>query len=105
MKKKKEEAYNDEEDSNKTYKQEEVGANLLRLKDDGAVLQVKNLWKKFGHFVAIENLSIEMYSGQIFALLGHNGAGKTTTINCLTGMMSKTSGSANIFGLDVFEQV
>ena len=46
-----------------------------------------------------------MYSGQIFALLGHNGAGKTTTINCLTGMMSKSSGGANIFGLDVFKQV
>ena len=43
-----------------------------------------------------------MYNGEIFALLGHNGAGKTTTINCLSGMLSKSKGTANVMGVDVF---
>ncbi|MBK8156520.1 MAG: ATP-binding cassette domain-containing protein [Streptococcus sp.] len=38
----------------------------------------------------------------MFALLGHNGAGKTTTINCLSGMLSKSSGHAEVMGVDVF---
>lgn len=46
-----------------------------------------------------------MYTGQIFALLGHNGAGKTTTISMLTGLLSSTSGSAEVFGLDLFEDM
>jgi len=53
--------------------------------------------------VAVEDLSLNMYSGQIFALLGHNGAGKTTTINCLSGMLSKTKGKAEVMGVDVFK--
>lgn len=44
-----------------------------------------------------------MYSGQIFALLGHNGAGKTTTISMLTGLIEKTKGSASVFGINVFD--
>lgn len=44
-----------------------------------------------------------MYSGQIFALLGHNGAGKTTTISVLTGLFAATSGRANAFGVDLLE--
>lgn len=65
-------------------------------------MEIKGLRKTFGKFAAIENLSINMYAGQIFALLGHNGAGKTTTINCLSGMLSKSKGTANVMGVDVF---
>jgi ATP-binding cassette subfamily A (ABC1) protein 3 len=43
-----------------------------------------------------------MYSGQIFALLGHNGAGKTTTISMLTGLLSSTKGQASLMGKDLF---
>lgn len=50
---------------------------------------------------AVQNLSIQMYENQIFALLGHNGAGKTTTISMLTGMLDITSGSAKAYGHDV----
>lgn len=46
-----------------------------------------------------------MYNGQIFALLGHNGAGKSTTISMLTGLLTKSTGSARIFDNDLFNQM
>ena len=49
----------------------------------------------------MDNLSLTMYAGQIFALLGHNGAGKTTTISMLTGLFGSTSGKAEAFGIDL----
>ena len=48
---------------------------------------------------------LTMYSGQIFALLGHNGAGKTTTISMLTGLIEPTKGHAEVFGINIFEQM
>ena len=50
-------------------------------------IRIHNLHKKFGDTVAVDNLELSMYSGQITCLLGHNGAGKTTTIGMLTGMV------------------
>lgn len=46
-----------------------------------------------------------MYNGQIFALLGHNGAGKTTTISMLTGLIEATEGYAEVFGIDIFNNM
>lgn len=46
-----------------------------------------------------------MYTDQIFVLLGHNGAGKTTTISMLTGLLSASEGTANVFGLDLFKDM
>ncbi len=46
-----------------------------------------------------------MYTGQIFALLGHNGAGKTTTISMLTGLIESSGGVAEVFGIDLFEDM
>lgn len=46
-----------------------------------------------------------MFSGQIFALLGHNGAGKTTTISMLTGLISSSEGNAMVFGVDMFKEI
>eukprot|EP00468_Gymnochlora_sp_CCMP2014_P005803 CAMPEP_0167753008 /NCGR_PEP_ID=MMETSP0110_2-20121227/7466_1 /TAXON_ID=629695 /ORGANISM="Gymnochlora sp., Strain CCMP2014" /LENGTH=1725 /DNA_ID=CAMNT_0007638709 /DNA_START=398 /DNA_END=5575 /DNA_ORIENTATION=- len=61
-------------------------------------LEVTNLRKEFGSadgsFVAVDDLNVDMFRDQVFALLGHNGAGKTTTINMLTGMYTVTSGDA-----------
>lgn len=51
--------------------------------------------------VAVENLNLRLYSGQITALLGHNGAGKSTTFSMLTGVISSTSGTAYIDGFDI----
>lgn len=46
-----------------------------------------------------------MYSGQIFALLGHNGAGKTTTLSMLTGLLEQNEGEAEVFGFNVFDDM
>jgi ATP-binding cassette subfamily A (ABC1) protein 3 len=54
-----------------------------------------------GPKVAVENLTLTMYEGEIFALLGHNGAGKTTTLHMLTGMTAPTAGTAEIYGADI----
>jgi ABC-type Na+ transport system ATPase subunit NatA len=81
---------------------EEVPENLKQKAEDGDYLKIVDLKKKFEQgFLAINNLNAEMYEDQIFALLGHNGAGKTTTINVLCGMMSSTSGEAEIYGHDI----
>ena len=54
-----------------------------------------------GSKVAVDGLSLQMYKGQITALLGHNGAGKTTTMSILTGLFTPTSGSAHINGKSI----
>ena len=51
--------------------------------------------------VAVDNVSLNLYEGEITALLGHNGAGKTTTISMLTGLFPPTSGNAVINGYDI----
>lgn len=61
---------------------------------------VKNLRKHFGSKVAVDGLDLEMFEGQIFALLGHNGAGKTTTISMLTGMMEPSAGEMTVNNLN-----
>jgi ABC-2 type transport system ATP-binding protein len=68
------------------------------------VITVKNLVKKFGDFVANDNLSFEVYKGEIFGFLGANGAGKTTTIRILSGLSSPTSGEVMVAGFDAFHQ-
>ncbi len=67
------------------------------------MIEIKNLTKKFGDIVALDNVSFEVESGEIVGFLGPNGAGKTTTMNILTGYLSSTSGSATIDGLDILE--
>lgn len=59
-------------------------------------IEVKNLTKKFGEFVAVNDISFSVKQGIIFAFLGPNGAGKTTTIKMLTTLLSPTSGSASL---------
>lgn len=65
------------------------------------ILEVKNLRKNFGDFVAIENISFELEEGQILGFLGPNGAGKSTTIYCLLGLIAPDSGKISIFGQDI----
>jgi ABC-2 type transport system ATP-binding protein len=64
------------------------------------MIRVEHLTKKFGEFVAVDDVSFEVEAGEIFAFLGPNGAGKTTTIKMLTTLMVPTSGTLRIDGLD-----
>ena len=68
-----------------------------------AVLQVKNLTKKFGSFTAVNNISFELKEGEILGLLGPNGAGKTTAIQMLLGITTPNSGNIYYFGKNFFE--
>lgn len=62
------------------------------------IIEVKNLRKQFGDFVAVDNISFEVKAGEIFAFLGPNGAGKSTTIKMLTTLLHPTSGSIELNG-------
>jgi len=64
------------------------------------IIEVKNLKKQFGNFVAVNNISFEIKAGEIFAFLGPNGAGKSTTIKMLTTLLSPTSGEIKLDGND-----
>ena len=68
------------------------------------VISVKNLVKKFGNFVANDNLSFEVKAGEIFGFLGANGAGKTTAIRILSGLSKPTSGEVMVAGFDAYKQ-
>lgn len=68
------------------------------------VIEVENLVKKFGDFVANDALSFSVSQGEIFGFLGANGAGKTTAIKILCGLSSPTSGKVNVAGYDVYTQ-
>ena len=62
------------------------------------IIEVKNLKKKFGNFLAVNDISFEVKAGEIFAFLGPNGAGKSTTIKMLTTLLNPTSGSIQLNG-------
>ncbi|MCJ7581932.1 MAG: ATP-binding cassette domain-containing protein [Candidatus Aminicenantes bacterium] len=64
-------------------------------------IQVENLTKSFDEVVAVDNISFDVETGELFGLLGPNGAGKTTTINMLSTLLKKTSGSATVAGFDI----
>jgi ABC-2 type transport system ATP-binding protein len=66
-------------------------------------VQAENLTKKFGDFVAVDNISFSVNKGEVFGFLGPNGAGKTTTISMLCTLMQPSNGNATIAGFDVFK--
>lgn len=65
------------------------------------MIEVKNLTKKYGGHVAVDNLSFRVEKGQIYGFLGPNGAGKSTTMNILTGYIAASGGTVTIDGKDV----
>lgn len=64
-------------------------------------IEIQNLYKSFGDVHAVQNLSLHVKSGELFAFLGVNGAGKSTTISILCGQLSKDSGSVHVCGENV----
>jgi ABC-2 type transport system ATP-binding protein len=69
-----------------------------------AEIKITNLTKKFEDLIAVDDLSLTVYKGELFGLLGPNGAGKTTVINVLCGLLRPTTGSAAVGGYDVTEE-
>jgi ABC-2 type transport system ATP-binding protein len=65
------------------------------------MLKLTNLTKKFGNFIAVNNINIEINAGDFFGFLGQNGAGKTTTIKMITGLYAPTYGTIHIGGFDI----
>ena len=65
------------------------------------MIEAEALTKEFGDFRAVDNISLKVESGSVFALLGPNGAGKTTTVRMLTSILEPTSGWAKVAGFDV----
>lgn len=68
------------------------------------LIEVKNLVKKYGNHVAVNNLSFNIEKGKIYGFLGPNGAGKSTTMNMITGYLAPTEGQVIINGHDIFEE-
>jgi ABC-2 type transport system ATP-binding protein len=60
---------------------------------------VEHLVKKYGHLVAVNDVSLAIREGEIFGIIGPNGAGKTTTVECISGLRAPDSGSIGVYGL------
>ena len=71
----------------------------------GSGIVVDHLTKRFGDFVAVDDVSFDVRTGEVFGWLGPNGAGKTTTIRILLGLLKPTSGTAHVLGLNVASQL
>jgi len=67
-------------------------------------VEIQNLVRRFGNFIAVDNVSLNVNRGEIFGFLGSNGAGKTTTIRMLCGLLTPTSGRARVGGFDITTQ-
>jgi ABC-2 type transport system ATP-binding protein len=76
-------------------------AGMAQPRSANVVLRTINLSKRYGQRLAVDNLNLEVYRGEIVGFLGPNGAGKTTTIRMALGLITPTSGSVEILGQDV----
>ena len=68
------------------------------------MIQVKDVTKKYGNFIAVKNLNFEIKHGEVIGFLGPNGAGKSTTMNMLTGFIEPSEGSIIINGKDIVKK-
>ncbi len=68
------------------------------------IIEVDQLTRKFGSFTAVDQVTFQVWPGEIFGYLGANGAGKSTTIRMLCGILSPSSGRAKVAGVDVGTQ-
>jgi len=69
-----------------------------------ALIETRNLVKRYGDKIAVDNVSLQVQGGEVFGFLGPNGAGKTTTIKMIVGLLQPTSGTVHVAGVDVQAQ-
>jgi ABC-2 type transport system ATP-binding protein len=77
-----------------------LGAPLGNPLDPAAAISIRGLGKRYGEFVAVDGLDLDIRRGEIFALLGPNGAGKTTTVEICEGYRSRDAGDVRVLGVD-----
>src|SRR6476469_2035540 len=65
-----------------------------------AVIEVKDIVKRYGELAAVDGVSFSVEQGEIFGILGPNGAGKTTTVESIAGLRTPDSGTIRVLGLD-----
>jgi ABC-2 type transport system ATP-binding protein len=68
----------------------------------GIALEITGLRKRYGEKLAVDDLSLRVYEGEIFGILGQNGAGKTTTVECAEGLRRPDGGTVRVFGIDPY---
>ena len=71
---------------------------------NNVVIKTEKLTKKFGDFIATNEITFEVYAGEIFGFLGANGAGKTTAMKMLCGLSTPSCGNATIAGFDIYTE-
>src|SRR6476660_4335147 len=69
-----------------------------------AIIQTRDLTRRFGALMAVDRLTLEVERGEIFGLVGPDGAGKTTTLRMLCGLMDPSEGNARVAGFDVLRE-
>src|SRR5215216_6817066 len=69
-----------------------------------SLIETRDLIKRYGDKVAVNNISFDVYGGEVFGFLGPNGAGKTTTLKMIVGLLQPTSGTVKVAGYDVQKQ-
>lgn len=74
------------------------------MKEEFFVIEVKNVTKKYGKFIAVDDISFTINEGEIVGLLGPNGAGKSTTMNMITGFIEQTQGEVIVDGYDMLKK-
>lgn len=79
------------------WAQEEQGIIMTTM------VAIKGLTKRFGHLLAVDNISLDISQGEVLGFLGPNGSGKSTTMKMITGFLTPTFGTAQICGIDVLE--
>ena len=69
--------------------------------EEKEVIEVKNVTKKYGSTIAVNNISFDVKDGEVVGFLGPNGAGKSTTMNMITGFIEPTMGQIIVNGVDI----